>query len=48
MQTQQINGGLAVTALWEARDGEADRVADVLARFAPKVRKCRRPTACAC
>jgi len=35
MQTQQITGGLAVTAMWEARDGEADAVADILARFAP-------------
>src|ERR1700719_2438982 len=35
MQTQQINGGLAVTATWEAREGEADTVADILARFAP-------------
>ena len=39
MQTQQINGGLAVTALWEARDGEADAVADILARFAPHARQ---------
>jgi hypothetical protein len=39
MQTQQINGGLAVTALWEARDGEADAVADILARFAPQARQ---------
>jgi quinol monooxygenase YgiN len=39
MQTQQITGGLAVTALWEARDGEADAVADILARFAPQARK---------
>ncbi len=39
MQSQQINGGLAVTALWEARDGEADNVADILARFAPKARQ---------
>ena len=38
MQTQQITGGLAVTATWEARDGEADTVADILARFAPKAR----------
>ena len=38
MQTQQYNGGLAVTAMWEAREGEADAVADVLARFAPKAR----------
>jgi quinol monooxygenase YgiN len=39
MQTQQINGGLAVTAVWEARDGEADAVADILARFAPQARQ---------
>jgi quinol monooxygenase YgiN len=39
MQTQQITGGLAVTATWEAREGEADTVADVLARFAPKARE---------
>ena len=39
MQTQQINGGLAVTALWEARDGEADNVADILARFAPQAQQ---------
>ncbi len=38
MQTQQFNGGLAVTALWEAREGEADAVADILARFAPQAR----------
>jgi quinol monooxygenase YgiN len=39
MQTQHITGGLAVTALWEARDGEADAVADILARFAPQARQ---------
>ena len=39
MQTQQINGGLAVTAMWEARDGEADAVADILGRFAPQARQ---------
>jgi hypothetical protein len=39
MQTQQITGGLAVTATWEAREGEADNVADILARFAPKARQ---------
>jgi quinol monooxygenase YgiN len=39
MQTQQINGGLAVAATWEARDGEADAVADILARFAPQARQ---------
>ena len=39
MQTQQITSGLAVTALWEAREGEADAVADILARFAPQARQ---------
>ena len=39
MQAQQITGGLAVTAMWEARDGEADVVADILARFAPQARQ---------
>ena len=39
MQTQKISGGLAVTALWEARDGEADTVADILARFAPQAQQ---------
>ena len=39
MQIQQITGGLAVTALWEARDGEADAVADILTRFAPQARQ---------
>lgn len=39
MQTQQITGGLAVTALWEARDGEADTIADILRRFAPQAQQ---------
>ncbi len=39
MQEQHITGGLAVTALWEARDGEADAIADILARFAPQARR---------
>jgi len=39
MQTQTINGGLAVAATWVARDGEADVVADILARFAPQARR---------
>jgi quinol monooxygenase YgiN len=39
MQKAQITGGLAVTAMWEARDGEADAVADILARFAPQARQ---------
>jgi quinol monooxygenase YgiN len=39
MQNQQINGGLAVVASWEAREGEADTVADILARFAPQAQQ---------
>jgi quinol monooxygenase YgiN len=39
MQTQPITGRLAVTALWEARDGEADTISDILARFAPQARQ---------
>ena len=39
MQTQQFNGGLAITAMWEARDGEADAVAGILARFAPQAQQ---------
>jgi quinol monooxygenase YgiN len=39
MQSQKITGRLAVTALWEARDGEADAVADILARFVPQARQ---------
>jgi quinol monooxygenase YgiN len=39
MQTTQLTGRLAVTALWEARDGEADAIADILTRFAPQARQ---------
>jgi quinol monooxygenase YgiN len=39
MQTQQIAGGLAITAMWEAREGEADAVADILGQFAPQARQ---------
>ncbi|HET7881103.1 MAG TPA: antibiotic biosynthesis monooxygenase family protein [Acetobacteraceae bacterium] len=39
MQSEKITGGLAVTAVWETRDGEADTVADILARFAPQARQ---------
>ncbi|HTI81556.1 MAG TPA: putative quinol monooxygenase [Acetobacteraceae bacterium] len=39
MQTTQLTGRLAVTALWEARDGEGDAIADILARFAPQARQ---------
>jgi quinol monooxygenase YgiN len=39
MQTQRITSGLAVAAMWEAREGEADAVADILGRFAPQARQ---------
>lgn len=39
MQTQQFTGGLAITAMWEAREGEADAIVDILARFVPEARK---------
>jgi quinol monooxygenase YgiN len=29
-------GGLLVVAQWQARDGEADRIADILSRFLPE------------
>jgi quinol monooxygenase YgiN len=33
------DGGLLVVAQWEARDGEAERVADILSRFLPEAQK---------
>ncbi len=39
MQTQKIKSGLAVVATWEARDGEADAVADILTRFVPQAQR---------
>lgn len=30
------DGGLLVVAQWEAKDGQADRVADILSRFLPE------------
>src|ERR1700744_5679091 len=39
MQAQNYSSGLAVSAVWEARDGEADAVADILARLGAKARK---------
>jgi len=38
MQTQQYSDGLAITAIWEAREGEADNVANILSQFAPQAR----------
>jgi quinol monooxygenase YgiN len=32
-------GGLLVVAQWEAREGQADRVADILSRFLPKAQR---------
>jgi quinol monooxygenase YgiN len=32
-------GGLLVVAQWEAKDGEADRVAGILARFLPEAQR---------
>jgi quinol monooxygenase YgiN len=32
-------GGLLVVAQWEARDGEADRVAEILSRFLPEAQR---------
>ena len=33
------NGGLLVVAEWEAKDGEADKVADILSRFVPEAQR---------
>jgi quinol monooxygenase YgiN len=32
-------GGLLVVAQWEAKDGEADKVADILSRFLPEAQR---------
>ena len=39
MQTQKLISGIAVAAVWEAREGEADAVAGILTRFVPEARK---------
>jgi len=39
MQTNQPQGKLAFTVMWEVRDGEAAAAADIIARFAPEARK---------
>jgi quinol monooxygenase YgiN len=35
----QTHGKLAFTVTWEARAGEADAAAEIIARFAPEARK---------
>jgi quinol monooxygenase YgiN len=32
-------GGLLVVAQWEAKEGEADRIADILSRFVPEAQR---------
>jgi quinol monooxygenase YgiN len=39
MQTQSHTHGLAVSAIWEAKPGEEDAVADILARLGAKARE---------
>jgi quinol monooxygenase YgiN len=44
VETRTVNeavsgGGLLVVAQWEAREGEADRVADILSRFLPEAQQ---------
>jgi hypothetical protein len=44
VETRTVNeavsgGGLLVVAQWEAKDGEADRVADILSRFLPEAQQ---------
>jgi quinol monooxygenase YgiN len=39
MQTQSHTHGLAVTAIWEAKPGEADTVANILAQLGAKARE---------
>jgi quinol monooxygenase YgiN len=39
VQTEHHDGRLAFTVTWEAREGEADAAADIIARFAPEARK---------
>lgn len=33
------SGGLLVVAQWEAKDGQADRIAEILARFLPEAQR---------
>jgi quinol monooxygenase YgiN len=34
-----VGGGLLVVAQWETKDGQADRVADILRRFLPEAQR---------
>jgi quinol monooxygenase YgiN len=38
MQTQQYTGGVAISAIWEAKAGEADALAEILARLGEAAR----------
>ena len=38
-KTRRQDGRLAFTVTWEARDGEAESAAGIIARFAPEARK---------
>jgi quinol monooxygenase YgiN len=37
--SEAIGSGLLVVAQWEAKDGQADRVADILMRFLPEAQR---------
>jgi quinol monooxygenase YgiN len=38
--TEAVDGGsLLVVAQWEAKEGEADRIADILSRFLPEAQR---------
>jgi quinol monooxygenase YgiN len=38
--SEAVNGGgLLVVAQWEAREGQADRIADILSRFLPEAQR---------
>ncbi len=34
-----VDGGLLVVAQWEAKEGQADRIADILSRFLPEAQR---------
>ncbi len=42
--SEAVNGGgLLVVAQWEAREGQADRIADILSRFLPEAQSKENP-----